>query len=188
MASSRVGVTTSARGPGPFAEANRSISGRTKASVFPEPVGASITTSRPSSRGGSASVWTATGSWMPFFCKAPSKRVLTPSSAKVDITMRTPRSPLPFFNVVLAVWGTPLGDGEENPEPEGLALEVWHSVSTIGNVGITGSFSRGEGPGPASPGGRAAPPGRPAYGRRRRQPLSSEPRAPSRGLRRLFLR
>ena len=56
-ASSRVGVTIRAFGPAPRL-GSRSIIGMRKASVFPDPVGASMTTSRPCMSAGIASAWT----------------------------------------------------------------------------------------------------------------------------------
>src|SRR5690242_8528545 len=84
MASSRVGVTTSARGPGPLRSRSRSTMGRRKARLLPDPVGASITTSSPSRRAGTASAWTASGSVMPWRARAARVRAFTPSSANVD--------------------------------------------------------------------------------------------------------
>src|SRR2546425_13020115 len=85
MASSRVGVTTNARGPGPLTAISRSTIGRMKARVFPEPVGAWMTTSRPRRRGGMASTWTVTGVSIEFFARAVSRWAFTPRSANVGV-------------------------------------------------------------------------------------------------------
>src|SRR5438046_9389631 len=55
------------------------------ASVFPEPVGAWMTTSRPRRRGGIASTCTVTGVSIEFFARAVSRRALTPRSANVVV-------------------------------------------------------------------------------------------------------
>src|ERR1700736_676546 len=112
IASSRVGVTTRARGPGPFTAMSRSTIGRMKASVFPEPVGAWMTTSRPRSRGGMASTCTATGGSIEFFARALSRWAFTPKSANVVVKRDTPRSPLPIF-VLPRSSGHRLGRGGE---------------------------------------------------------------------------
>src|SRR5581483_9113588 len=83
IASSRVGVTTMARGPAPEALRRRSTIGSRKARLLPDPVGACITRSRPSSRAGTASAWTATGSVICWRSRAASVRALMPSSANV---------------------------------------------------------------------------------------------------------
>src|SRR2546423_2752277 len=80
IASSRVGVRIKARGPGAGLP-KRSARGTRKASVLPEPVGASMTTSRPAIRAGMASAWILTGTVMDWAARAPSVRGLTPASA-----------------------------------------------------------------------------------------------------------
>ena len=65
LASSRVGVRTSARGRRGSAWWTRSSSGRPKARVFPEPVFALPQRSRPARASGMVSSWMGNGSVMP---------------------------------------------------------------------------------------------------------------------------
>src|SRR5712691_1311880 len=115
MASSRVGVTTNARGPGPLTAISRSTIGRMKASVFPEPVGAWMTTSRPRSRGGIASTCTVTGLSIEFFASALSRWAFTPRSANV-VVKRVLLGPLYLSLMLAAIFRTPFLNGEENRE------------------------------------------------------------------------
>src|SRR2546427_4061258 len=85
MASSRVGATTNGGGPGPLTAISRSAMARWTTRVFPKPVGAWMTTSRPRSRGGMASTWTVTGVSTEFFARAVSRWAFTPRSANVVV-------------------------------------------------------------------------------------------------------
>ena len=75
-ASSRVGLTTSARGdPGRLARPMRSIMGSANAAVLPVPVVAAATTSRPSSASGMACSCTGVGTVNPI--RATADRVVS---------------------------------------------------------------------------------------------------------------
>src|SRR3989442_11725846 len=82
MASSRVGATIRARGPG-FPGLMCSSSGIRYARVLPLPVGDCMTTSRPSSRAGIDSDWTRLGAVMFWRVRAARTRALTAPSANV---------------------------------------------------------------------------------------------------------
>src|ERR1700736_3803895 len=130
IASSRVGVTTRARGPGPFTAMSRSTIGRMKASVFPEPVGAWMTTSRPRSRGGMASTCTATGVSIEFFARALSRWAFTPRSANV-VVKRVLLGPL-YLSLCWPIFRTPFSNGEENRERETSELGGHEQVYQLG--------------------------------------------------------
>src|SRR3954469_22729622 len=78
-ASSRVGASTSAAGVGSPAETSSTI-GSAKASVFPEPVGALPSTSRPSSATGTTRDWIRNGSAISRAASDCSTSALTPSA------------------------------------------------------------------------------------------------------------
>src|SRR5450759_3038214 len=120
----------SARGPAP-PRGSFSTSGMRYASVLPDPVLASMTTSRPASRAGMASAWTWTGSVIPCLDRDASRRGPTPASAK-EPKMRglTPSSAITGNVVSLSLSGFVFEsrrsghryrDGERGPERSGPA-------------------------------------------------------------------
>src|SRR5450830_264077 len=86
MASSRVGTSTRASGrrdlAGP-ASASRASIGRPKARVFPDPVRARASTSRPARASGIVSIWIANGVVIPVRASAAVSGFGRPSSAKL---------------------------------------------------------------------------------------------------------
>src|SRR2546426_10327513 len=101
-----------------------------KASVFPDPVGAWITTSRPSRSGGIASTWTVTGVSIELRASALSKRALTPRSANVAVK-RILLGPLYLSFNGRDLQDTVLRRGGEPRAGDLLSLEVAHQCTSF---------------------------------------------------------
>src|ERR1700686_898736 len=89
-----------------------------------------MTTSRPRSRGGMASTWTATGLSIEFFARAVSRWAFTPRSANV-VVKRVLLGPL-YLSLCWPIFRTPFSNGEENRERATSELGGHEQVYQLG--------------------------------------------------------